>query len=156
MFYRDKPPLVGSSIYIYLSAPLICMASMIQIVNTIHVYSLRTLNHYVHVSLCMYTCIHPYVLCVYIFLLFIRFVEHELIVEKEAGTIEWKARKSIQQKEAQEQKEASAASKQTASAAEQVSTEKGKDIRLLEMGGEEASEAETKTAGKHEYTHQLR
>ena len=90
------------------------------------------------------------------FLAFIRFVERELIVVKEAGTIEWKARKSIQQKEAQEQ-EAIVASKQTASVAEQVPTEKGKDIHLLEMGGEEASEApvETKT-GKHEYTHQLK
>ena len=86
----------------------------------------------------------------YIFLLFTRFVEHELIVEKEAGTIEWKARKSLQQKEA------TTGSKQTASAAEQVPTEKGKNIRLLEIGGEEASEAETKTAGKHEYTHQLK
>ena len=90
----------------------------------------------------------------YIILLFARFVEHELIVEKEAGTTEWKARKSIQQKEAQEQ-EAIAGSKQTASAAEWVPTEKGKDIRVPEMGGEEASEAETKT-GKHEYTHQLK
>ena len=89
-------------------------------------------------------------------MLFARFVELKLAVEKEAGTIEWKARVSIQQKEAQEQKEASAGSKQTASAAVQVSTERGKDIRLLEMGDEEASEAETKTAGKHEYTHQLK
>lgn len=86
-------------------------------------------------------------------LLFTRFAEHELIVEKEAGTIEWKARKSIQQKEAQKQ-EAVAGSKQ-ASAVEQVQVEKGKDIRLLEMGGKEASEAEIKT-GNHEYTHQLK
>ena len=91
----------------------------------------------------------------YIFLLFARFVEHELVVKKEAGTIEWKARVSIQQKEAQEQEEI-AGSKQTASAAEMVPTEKVKDIRFLETGGEEASEAETKTAGKHEYTHQLK
>ena len=91
-------------------------------------------------------------MCVY----FTRFIEHELIVEKEAGTIEWKARKSIQRKEAQEQK--AIGSKQTASEAEQVPTEKGTDIRLLEMGGEEASEAETRTrtTGKHEYTHQLK
>ena len=33
VFNRDKPPLVGSSTYIYLSAPLICMASMIQAMN---------------------------------------------------------------------------------------------------------------------------
>ena len=89
-----------------------------------------------------------------------RFVEHELIVEKEAGTIEWKARKSIQQKEAQQREaqdqEAAARSKQSASATEQEQTEKGsRDIRLLEMGGEEASTAETKT-GKHKYTHHLR
>ena len=108
----------------------------------------------------MYMCIHTYIptpiiLCVYILLLFIRFVEHKLIVEKEAGTIEWKARKSIQLKEAQEQ-EVIAGSKQTPSAAEKVPTEKGKlDIHLLEMGGEEASEAEIKM-GKHEYTHQLK
>ena len=94
-------------------------------------------------------------LCVYNFHIFARFLELELIVEKEAGTIEWKARKSIQQREAQQQ-EAIAGSKQTASAAKKVPTEKDKDIRLLEMGGEEASEAETKTAGKHEYTHQLK
>ena len=106
---------------------------------------------HIHIQ-CTYT--HSYYVCSYIFLLFTRFVEHELIVEKEAGTIEWKARKSIQQKDAQEQ-EATAGSKQTASAAEQAPTEKKKDIRLLEMGGEEASEAETKT-GKHEYTHQLK
>ena len=82
-----------------------------------------------------------------------RFIEHKLIVEKEPGTIEWKARKSIQQKEAQEQ---DAAAKQTASVAEHVPKEgKGKDIRLLELGGEEASAPETKT-GKHEYTHHLR
>ena len=87
-------------------------------------------------------------------LLFVRFVEHELIVEKEAGTIEWKARKSMQQKEAQEQ-EPTAGSKQTASAAEQVPTERGKNIRLLEMCSEGASEAGTKT-GTHEYTHQLK
>ena len=93
-------------------------------------------------------------MCIYA-LLFARFVEHELVVEKEAGMIEWKARVSIQQKEAQEQ-EATAGSKQTASATEKVPTEKGKDICLLEMGGEEASEAETKTAGTHEYTHQLK
>ena len=99
---------------------------------------------------------HPYVLCMtlYIFLTFTRFIEHELVVEKEAGTIEWKARVSIQQKEAQEQ-ETIAGSKQSASAVEQVPTERGKDIRFLEMGSEEASEAETKT-GKHEYTHQLK
>jgi hypothetical protein len=88
---------------------------------------------------------------------FDRFVEHELIVEKELGTIEWKARKSIQQKEAaQEQGAATAGSKQTASMAEHVQTEeKDKDIRLLEMSGEEASGPETKT-GKHKYTHHLR
>ena len=89
-----------------------------------------------------------------------RFIEHELIVEKEAGTIEWKARKSIQQKEAQQreakEQEAATRSKESASATEQEQTEKGsKDIRLLEMGGEEASTAEAKT-GKHEYTHHLR
>ena len=105
--------------------------------------------------MCTYTHIHPYILCVYIFLLFTRFIEHELIVEKEAGTIEWKARKSIQQKEAQEQ-EAIAGSKQTASVAENVPKEVGKDIRLLEMGGESIPEAETMPAGKHEYTHQLK
>ena len=86
---------------------------------------------------------------------FSRFVEHELIVEKEAGTIEWKARVSVQQKEAQEQQTITG-SKQTSSTAEQMPTEKGRDIHLLEMGGEEASEAKTKTAGKHEYTHQLK
>ena len=91
----------------------------------------------------------------YIFLLFARFIEHELIIVKEVGTIEWQARKSLQLKEVQEQ-EAIGGSKQTASAAEKVpATEKGKDIHFLEMGGEEASEAETKT-GKHEYTHQLK
>lgn len=71
--------------------------------------------------------------------------------------IEWRARKSTQQKEAQKQ-EAVAGSKQQqqASAAEQQEqAEKGKDIRLLEMGGEEASETEAKT-GKHEYTHLLK
>jgi hypothetical protein len=80
-----------------------------------------------------------------------------LIVEKEPGTIEWKARKSIQQKEAaQEQGVAAARSKQTASVAEHMQTEeKGKDIRLLEMGGEEASGPET-NGGKHQYTHHLR
>ena len=89
-----------------------------------------------------------------LFGLFDRFVEHELLVEKEPGTIEWKARKSIQQKEAQEQ---DAAAKQTASVAEHVpKEEKDKDIRLLEMGGEEeASGPETKTS-KHEYFHLLR
>ena len=45
-------------------------------------------------------CIH--IMCVQ-FLVFDRFVEHELLVEKEPVTIEWKARRSIQQKEAQEQ-----------------------------------------------------
>jgi hypothetical protein len=88
-----------------------------------------------------------------------RFVKHELMIEKELGTIEWKARISIQQKEAaQEQGEAGAAagSRQTASMAEHVQTEeKDKDIRLLENGGEESSAPETKT-GKHEYTHHLR
>ena len=90
-----------------------------------------------------YFCVH--------FLLFARFIEHELILEKEAGTIEWKARKSIQQEEAQEQKEVTAGSKQTASVAEQVPTEKDKDTCLLEMGRDEASKT-----GKHEYTHQLK
>ena len=86
-------------------------------------------------------------------LAFDRFVEHELVVEKELGTIEWKARKSIQQKEAQEQ---DAAAKQTASVAEHVpKEEKDKDICLLEMGGEEASAPESMT-GKHKYTHHLR
>lgn len=89
-----------------------------------------------------------------------RFVEHELIVEKEAGTIEWKARKSIQQKEAQQREtqdqEAAARLKGSGSATEQEQTEKGsRDIHLLEMGGEEASTAETKM-GKHKYTHHLR
>jgi hypothetical protein len=75
----------------------------------------------------MYLHIHVY-----------RFVEHELMVEKELGTIEWKARESIQQKEAAAQ-------------------EQGKDIHLLEMGGEEASGPETNyKTGKHEYTHHLR
>jgi hypothetical protein len=99
----------------------------------------------------MYMCLHVQV-CT-----FNRFVEHELMVEKELGTIEWKARKSIQQKEAaQEQGAATTGSKQTASVAEQVQTqEKGQDIRLLEMGGEEASAPETKTS-KHEYIHHLR
>ena len=89
-----------------------------------------------------------------LFGLFDRFVEHNLLVEKELGTIEWKARKSIQQKEAQEQ---DAAAKQTASVAENMPKEgKDKDIRLLEMGGEEeASGPETKT-NKHEYSHLLR
>ena len=89
-----------------------------------------------------------------LFGLFDRFVEHNLLVEKELGTIEWKARKSIQQKEAQKQ---DAAAKQTASVAEHVpKEEKDKDIRLLEMGGEEeASGPETKTS-KHEYSHLLR
>jgi hypothetical protein len=86
---------------------------------------------------------------------FDRFVEHELIVEKELGTIEWKARKSIQQKEAaQEQGAAAARSKQTASVAEHMQTEEnGKDIHLLEMGGNVASGTKT---GKHKYTHHLR
>ena len=84
---------------------------------------------------------------------FDRFVEHKVVVEKELGTIEWKARKSIQQKEAQEQ---DAAAKQTASVAEHVpKEEKGKDICLLEMDGEEASAPET-MIGKHKYTHHLR
>jgi hypothetical protein len=79
------------------------------------------------------------------------------MVEKELGTSEWKARKSIQQKEAaQEQGAAAVGSKQIASVAEHVPMEeKGKDIHLLEMGGEEASGPETKT-GKYEYTHDLR
>ena len=85
----------------------------------------------------------------YYVLAFDRFVEHELVVEKEPGTIEWKARKSIQQKEAQEQDEAA---KQTASVPQE---EEAKDIRLLEMGGEEASGPET-MIGKHKYTHHLR
>jgi hypothetical protein len=90
--------------------------------------------------------------------LFDRFDEHELMVEKEPGTIEWKARMSIQQKEAaQEQGAATTGSKQTASVAEHVQKEeKDKDIRLLEMGGEEASGPETYKTGKHEYTHHLR
>ena len=89
----------------------------------------------------------------YYVLAFNRFVEHKLLVEKEPGTIEWKARKSIQQKEAQEQ---DAAAKQTASVAEHVpKEEKNKDIRLIEMGVEEASGPET-MIGKHEYTHHLR
>ena len=72
---------------------------------------------------------------------------------KEPGTIEWKARKSIQQKEAQEQ---DAAAKQTASVAEHMpKEEKDKDIRLMKMGGEEASGPET-MIGKHKYTHHLR
>ena len=82
---------------------------------------------------------------------FDRFIEHKLLVEKELGTIEWKARKSIQQKEVQER---DAAAKQTASVAEHVPKEE-KDIRLLEMGGEEASGPET-MIGKHKYTHHLR
>ena len=85
-------------------------------------------------------------------LAFDRFIEHELVVEKEPGTIEWKARKSIQQKEAQEQ---DAAAKQTDSVAEHMPKEKDKDICLLEMGGEEASGPET-MIGKHKYTHYLR
>ena len=78
-----------------------------------------------------------------------------MLVEKELDTIEWKARKSIQQKEAQEQ---DAAAKQTASAAEYMpKEEKDKDIRLMEMGGEEASGPESETMiGKHKYTHHLR
>ena len=92
-------------------------------------------------------------MCVCTILAFDRFMEHELVVEKEPGTIEWKARKSIQQKEAQEQ---DAAAKQTASVAEHVPKEKkDKDICLLEMGGEEASGLET-MIGKHKYTHHLR
>ena len=66
---------------------------------------------------------------------FDRFVEHKLLVEKEPGTIEWKARKSIQQKEAQELDD--------------------KDILLLDMGEEEAFGPETMIA-KHKYTHHLR
>ena len=86
--------------------------------------------------------------------LWYRFVEHELVVEKEPGTIEWKARKSIQQKEAQEQ---DAAAKQTASVAEHMpKEEKDKDIRLLEMGGEEEASGPETMIGKHEYTHHLR
>ena len=89
----------------------------------------------------------------YIAILFTRFIEHDLIIEKEGGTIEWKARKSVQQKESRE-REAATKSKQ-ASAAE-VPTDKNKDIRLLEMGSDETSdEAETKS-GKHEYTHHLK
>ena len=86
-------------------------------------------------------------------LAFDRFVEHKLLIEKEPGMIEWKARKSTQQKEAQEQ---DAAAKQTASMAEHMpKEEKDKDICLLEMGGEEASDPET-MIGKHKYTHHLR
>ena len=82
-----------------------------------------------------------------------RFVEHDLIVEKETSTIEWKARKSIQQKQSQLEEEAATRPKQAS--AEEVPTEKNKDIHLLEMGGEKPSEAEAKT-GKHEYTHHLK
>ena len=81
------------------------------------------------------------------FLLFARFVEHELIVDKELETIEWKARESIQEKEAEEEQKATAASKQTTSEAKRVPTKRGQDIRLLEMGGVEPSA---------EHTHQLR
>ena len=86
----------------------------------------------------------------YYVLAFDRFVEHKLLVEKELGTIEWNARKSVQQKEAQEQ---DAAAKQTASVANHMP--KDKDVRLLEMGREEASGPET-MIGKHKYTHNLR
>ena len=87
-------------------------------------------------------------------LAFDRFIEHELLVEKEAGTIEWKARNSIQQKEAQEQ---DAATKQTASVAEHMpKEEKDKDIRLVEMGREEEASGPETMIGKHKYTHHLR
>ena len=71
----------------------------------------------------------------YYVLAFDRFVEHKLLIEKEPGTIEWKARKSIQQKEAQELDD--------------------KDICLLEMDEEEVSGPETMIA-KHKYIHHLR
>ena len=87
-------------------------------------------------------------------MVFDRFIEHKLLVEKEPGTIEWKARKSIQQKEAQEQ---DAAAKQTANVAEHMpKEEKDKDIRLLEMGGEEEASGPETMIGKYEYSHLLR
>ena len=72
----------------------------------------------------------------YFVLAFDRFVEHKLLIEKEPGTIEWKARKSIQQKEAQELND--------------------KDICLLEMGGEEEASGPETMIAKHKYTHHLR
>ena len=105
---------------------------------------------------------HPWALTwdttvMYYVLAFDRFVEHRVAVEKEPGMIEWQARKSIQEKEAQEQ---DAAAKQTASVAEHMPKEenfKDKDIRLMEMGGEEASGPETNLkTRKHKYTHHLR
>ena len=90
----------------------------------------------------------------YYVLAFDRFVEHKLLVEKEPGTIEWKARKSTQQKEAKEQ---DAAAKQSASVAKHMpKEEKDQDIRLLEMGGEEEASGPEIMIGKHKYTHHLR
>ena len=104
---------------------------------------------YIYILLYMYTHVH-----IYYVVAFDRFVEHELVVEKEPGTIEWKARKSIQQKKAQEQ---DAAAKQTASVAEHMpKEEKDKDIRLVEMGREEEASGPETMIGKHKYTHHLR
>ena len=90
----------------------------------------------------------------YYVLAFDRFVEHKLLVEKEQGTIEWKARKSIQQKETQEQ---DAAAKRSASVAKHMpKEEKDKDICLLEMGGEEEASGPETMIGKHKYIHHLR
>lgn len=73
-------------------------------------------------------------------------------------TIEWKARKSVQQKELTRERETAAGSKPTSAAVKVVSTEEGKDIHLLEMGSEEATTEETEMVkkGTHDYTHHLK